>query len=141
MKLNTTNHLQQGVIKAALSVSENAAYLPDGNAQVSTEKAEQLGNALLQLAIHEEDKYRHLLKGKEQTGLNSIQVSLQRLTMSAKELKIEQIVDLADRMYLSFFDQVIIPGNWYHLLPADQVGDVRFLHKEIIEEFLSLYHS
>lgn len=81
------NLFQQAVISAAIAVCDNAAF-PDGNTQIPSELADQLGQALLDLAEYEEQEFKPYLS-QEQRGLNSAQVSLQRLTMTDEQLKIE----------------------------------------------------
>lgn len=130
--------LQEAVIQAAATVCYNAAYLPDGNAQVPTEMAETLGKALSDLADWEEREYKPYLKG-QQTGLNPAQVALERINMSSVQLRMERLIDAADKIYLAFFDQVIIPGVQYLSLPAAQAREVRFLDKSAIDAFHQLW--
>jgi hypothetical protein len=80
--------VKNSIIKAALAVCENAAFLPDGNAQVPAEIAEALGETLTALNDMEIEQYKDaLLPGVP--GLISAQVSLQRAFMDEKELQLE----------------------------------------------------
>jgi hypothetical protein len=128
--------LQNAVIEAAIAVCDNAAFLPCGTAQVPVEIAEALGDRLSDLADAEKKKYAKFLSN-EQTGLNSAQVALQRLNMPEPQLTVERIVDAADQLYLSLFDEVIIPGRRYLIASQDQANTkgVRYLQKDSIESF------
>lgn len=129
--------LQQSVIDAAIAICDNAAYFPDGNAQVLTEIVEALGEALSNLAEFEQIEYAPYLQG-EQTGLNSVQVALLRTTMNADQLRTERLIDLADAMYLAFFDEVIVPGAIYRSVPMSEAKEVRYIPQSAIEEFIEL---
>lgn len=126
--------LQQAVIDAATELCENAASLPDGNAQIPSELSDILGDALVALSDYEEREYKEYLK-PGQTGLNSAQVSLQRLMVSEPQLEVERLIDAADRLYLSVFDKVVIPGSRYLSVPES--GDVRYLPMNAIEDFIN----
>jgi len=128
--------LQNAVIEAAIAVCDNAAFLPYGTAQVPVEIAEALGDRLSDLADAEKKKYAKFLSN-EQTGLNSAQVALQRLNMPEPQLTVERIVDVADQLYLSLFDEVIIPGRRYLIASQDQANKkgVRYLQKDSVESF------
>lgn len=118
--------LQNAVIEAAIAVCDNAAFLPYGTAQVPVEIAEALGDRLSDLAYAEKKKYAKFLSN-EQTGLN----------LPEPQLTVERIVDAADQLYLSLFDEVIIPGRRYLIASQDQANKkgVRYLQKDSIESF------
>lgn len=135
--------LQAQVVLAAIAACENAAYLPDGNAQIPTELCETLGSALSALSEFEAELYAEHLRSLDtpiwgfdkQIGLNAAQVALQRMSMSSEQLALEQAIDLADKLYVDFFDEVIIPGVSYVSLPIGQTKEVRYVFQESIDSF------
>lgn len=135
--------LQKQVVLAAIAACENAAHLPDGNAQIPTELCEALGSVLSALSEFEAELYAEHLRPLDtpiwgldkQIGLNAAQVALQRINMSSKQLAVEIAIDLADRLYVDFFDEVIIPGASYVSLPTGQTKEVRYVFQESIDSF------
>jgi hypothetical protein len=130
--------IQESVLMAALAVCENAAFLPDGNAQVPEEIAEALGDALVALADIEREEYQDFLS-TEQTGLNSAQVAIQRAFMDERSHQLEQTIDAADRLYLAIFDEVIVPGAVNRIGKSD--SGIRYLSQEGIRAFLKQYQD
>jgi len=57
--------------------------------------------------------------------------------MPEPQLTVERIVDAADQLYLSLFDEVIIPGRRYLIASQDQANKngVRYLQKDSVESF------
>jgi hypothetical protein len=57
--------------------------------------------------------------------------------MPEPQLTVERIVDAADQLYLSLFDEVIIPGRRYLIVSQDQANKkgVRYLQKDSVESF------
>jgi hypothetical protein len=124
---------QRAVLTAALELCENAAPLPDGNAQILEEFSEALGNALVVLADEERDQYQDFFALGQQ-GLSSSQVALQRAFMPDPQVKIEQAIDAADKLYLAVFDEVIVPGRIYQINPSS--NGVRYLSQDSVKAFL-----
>jgi hypothetical protein len=114
---------QRAVLTAALELCENAAPLPDGNAQILEEFSEALGNALVSRADEERerDQYQGFLALRQQ-GLSSSQV------------KIEQAIDAADKLYLAIFDEVIVLGGIYQINPSS--NGVCYLSQDSVKAFL-----
>jgi hypothetical protein len=114
---------QRAVLTAALELCENAAPLPDGNAQILEEFSKALGNALVFRADEERerDQYQGFLALRQQ-GLSSSQV------------KIEQAIDAADKLYLAIFDEVIVLGGIYQINPSS--NGVRYLSQYSVKAFL-----
>jgi hypothetical protein len=130
--------IKDSILKAALAVCENAAFLPDGNAQVPEDIAKALGDAFVDLAQQEQDQFGKNF-AQNQIGLNSAQVSIQRAFMDEDSLKLEQTIDAADRLYLSIFDEVIVPGKVYRIKSTG--ADIRYLSQSSIKEFLGKYEE
>lgn len=130
--------LQANILQAAIALCDSAAYLPDGNAQVPSDLANNLGEALLALAEVERAKYKQYFVHPDQQGLNSAQVALQRLGMPDDELAVERAIDAADQLYLALFDEVVVPGEVYLARSQAEVGEVQFLPKQAIEDFLAI---
>lgn len=120
----------------ALAVCDNAAFLPDGNAQIPEEFSEALGVALVALEESEREQYKGSLS-PGQPGLNTAQVSLQRAFMDEQSVQLERLIDAADHLYLSIFDEVIIPGEMY-LINCSSAG-VRYISQESIKLFQQKY--
>ena len=129
---------QNAVLLAALAVCENAAPLPDGNAQIPEEISKALGDTLVALQEEEEDQYQEFL-APEQQGLSSAQVAIQRAFMDERSLKLEQAIDAADQLYLAIFDEVIVPGRIYLIKLAG--AEIQYLSQESIKAFLKKYNK
>lgn len=132
--LKITKTKKQRKWQAALAVCENAANLPDDNAQVPEEFAKASPNALVNLQKLEDKEYRKFFVYLEQQGLNAAQVALQRAFMDKSLINIEQKVDAADQLYLTIFDEVIVSGRIYSIRPS-KTG-VRYLSQNAIKTFL-----
>lgn len=141
------NALQTAVIEAALAACDNAAYLPDGVAQIPSELCEELGQSLFDLGDYEREEYADYLLPLEKPsffgfthrqGLNSAQVSLLRINMGKEQVRIERIIDAADSLYLAIFDEVVIPGAIYRTLSSKEAGEIQYIYQSEIKKFRSL---
>jgi hypothetical protein len=130
------NDIRYAVLLAALAVCENAALLPDGNAQIPEEIVEALGDALVSLQKEEQDQYQDSLAPGQQS-LSSAQVALQRAFMDERSLKLEQALDAADHLYLAIFDEVIVPGRMYQI--SSSSTGIRYLSQESMKNFVEKY--
>jgi hypothetical protein len=138
LRRNIVRDIQHAVLLAALEVCENAALLPDCNAQIPEEISEALGDALLALQEEEQEQYQDFL-APDQQCLSSAQVAIQRAFIDERSLKIEQVLDAADQLYLAIFDEVIVPGRMYKI-KASGAG-IRYHSQESIKAFLEKYED